>query len=527
MIYPGTLFNNRFLVRRKLGNGGFAHTFEVSDRRVKFTRGKPAVKLLKVLKIPPSVDEGYRKAIALFQREAEVLSHLNHPGIPQVEPDGYFTVERENCSEPFHCLVMEKIPGENLEQWLANHSPITAQQAINWLKQLLDILQRLHQQQYFHRDIKPSNIMLKPDGQLVLIDFGGVRQVTHSYLAKISGDREITGLISPGYTPLEQAYGKAVPQSDFFALGNTLVHLLTGKHPLDLETDAIAGQLLWHNCVPQSSRNTLENFASLGNLLDRMMAPFPANRPQTVAEILSELDTIVNPQSLGEIHSNPSDKLRRKTLMGVGMSLVGLLAIATVTTAAELTSPNIALACNNSGVNHHVSGRELLAELSYNCAVLLNPNYAKARYNRAVLYENQGKLELAAAEYDKAIAVGGLSAPYNNRARLYIKEAQYNKAIDLLEEGLQLASSDRVQYAFLKNLGWLQLKRGNSEAAKVQLQRAISLIPNRAPAYCVLAQVWDAEENFSAANRAGKNCLKYDPNATVSREAQEWIDVVP
>jgi serine/threonine protein kinase len=95
-------------------------------------------------------------------------------------------------------------------------------------------LDKLHRQGLWHRDIKPSNIMLKPDGQLVLIDFGTV------------GVGE-TRIISTYYTPQEQIEGKTVPQSDFFALGRTFAYLLTGRHPYDLPQDAETEQLVWRN----------------------------------------------------------------------------------------------------------------------------------------------------------------------------------------------------------------------------------------------------------------------------------------
>ncbi|MFM8007926.1 MAG: protein kinase domain-containing protein, partial [Dolichospermum sp.] len=104
-------------------------------------------------------------------------------------------------------------------------------QAIAWLKQLLEIIALVHNQKYLHRDIKPSNIMIRPDGQLVLIDFGTAREITKTYLVNGGG---ITAISSSGYSPLEQMRGQAIPQSDFFALGRTFVFLLTGYQPGEL-----------------------------------------------------------------------------------------------------------------------------------------------------------------------------------------------------------------------------------------------------------------------------------------------------
>lgn len=240
--------------------------FEVEDQ--------DGLKVMKVLKQP--------KLQPLLEREAQTLQRLDNPGIPQVEPDGYFTVITAE-GQSLACLVMEKIAGLTLEQWLAKHGPVDQTLAQEWLRQASEILALIHQTELFHRDIKLSNLMLRPQGQLALIDFGTVRQMSNTYLAKIGGQRDITSIVSPGYTPLEQINGKAVPQSDFYALGRSLVHLLTGQHPVDLETDEATGALNWHESAPHVAHWFAE-------LIDDLMAPFPGQRPLNVQEILRRLD---------------------------------------------------------------------------------------------------------------------------------------------------------------------------------------------------------------------------------------------
>nr|WP_263012926.1 serine/threonine-protein kinase [Ancylothrix sp. D3o] len=274
------MLKERYRALRLLGEGGFGKTFEISDTN----------KTTKVLKV---LTENNTKAIALFEREAKVLERLKHPGIPRVEPDGYFTFLPRNSNVILHCLVMEKIEGSNLEEWFINtgsSQPLSQKQAQAWLKQLVEILDKVHHEQYFHRDIKPSNIMLRPTGQLALIDFGSVREVTGTYLAKVGGGgHKVTGIVSPGYTPPEQANGKAVPQSDFFALGRTMVFLLTGHDPNDFSENPRTGQLIWREKAPQIS-------PSFADLIDYLIAPFPGNRPQNTGVILQRLHEIDTPE---------------------------------------------------------------------------------------------------------------------------------------------------------------------------------------------------------------------------------------
>jgi WD40 repeat protein len=242
-------------------------------------------KLLKILK---QKHNDKPRIIELFQQEAAVLSQLNHPGTPRVEPDGYFQFFPNNSTEPVHCIIMEKIDGLNLKQWMkqqGNH-PISEKQAFNWLKQLAEILHLVHQKNYFHRDIKPENIMIRSNGQLVLIDFGTARELTFTYLADVGGAGSVTKISSAGYTPPEQEKGHAVPQSDFYALGRTFVYLLTGKQA----TDSAIYEPLTDTC--HWRKLALDISEPFANLIDKLMAPTAAKRHKNTQEILDEIASI-------------------------------------------------------------------------------------------------------------------------------------------------------------------------------------------------------------------------------------------
>jgi WD40 repeat protein len=189
---------------------------------------------------------------------------------------------------------MEKIEGPNLKQWMVqqgNH-PISEKQAMLWLTQLTDVLDLVHQHNYFHRDIKPENIMLRPSGQLVLVDFGAAREMTQTYMANL-GDSGITTVSSAGYTPPEQEQGQAVPQSDFYALGRTLIYLMTAKLPNDATIyNSRTNAFMWRPLAPQIS-------APLADLVDSLIAPAAAHRPQSTAMILEHLAQVRSRQVSG------------------------------------------------------------------------------------------------------------------------------------------------------------------------------------------------------------------------------------
>ncbi|NJN04197.1 MAG: protein kinase [Leptolyngbyaceae cyanobacterium RM1_1_2] len=258
-------------------DSGFGKVYEA------YERSEP--KILKVLKEDFNRNS---KVVDLFQQEARVLSQLHHPGIPGVEAGGYFTFTPQGSEQPLHCIVMEKIDGPNLRQWMQQqgHNPISEKQALDWLYQLMEVLHLIHHKNYFHRDIKPENIMLRSSGQLVLVDFGAARHITATYLAQLGQSGGITALSSAGYTPPEQEQGQAVPQSDFYALGRTVIYLLTAKHPTDSGLyNSFSNEFNWREVASQVS-------PGFSRLLNRMISPRAIDRPQNTQVILEEIQAL-------------------------------------------------------------------------------------------------------------------------------------------------------------------------------------------------------------------------------------------
>ena len=277
----------RPLAQRKScsSNAIFVQVFEATD----------AQGTAKVLKVLYDGDPG---EVSRFTKEAKVLSQLSKScrGLPKVESEGYFPFDfsPKNRSRPVHCLVMEKIRGTNLQKWVQEQGPIDENQAVEWLRQLVAILDQVHKQGFFHRDIKPANIIRrKRSGNLVLIDFGAVRETTETYEIRV-GLGEVTRVYSVGYTPLEQLQGRAVPQSDFFSLGRTFVYLLTGQEPSDLPPDPRdRDKLIWRDKATCAS--------VLAALIDRLMAQSPENRPRDAQAILQQLDKAKSGNNLPQL----------------------------------------------------------------------------------------------------------------------------------------------------------------------------------------------------------------------------------
>ncbi|MFP4414320.1 serine/threonine protein kinase [Coleofasciculus sp.] len=281
--------NNRYVPLHRLGLGGFAAIYTVWDQQ------HQTEKVLKLLV------ETSPKALQLFEQEAAVLQRLNHPGMPKVESDGYFTVSLRSCQHRvLPCLVMEKIEGQTLEAIL-NHYPQGCPEMLimNWLYQAADILQELHDLGIIHRDIKPSNLMVREEtGQLVAIDFGGAKQIG---AIPVGTENRSTRLISPGYSPPEQIAGDVVgPRADFYALGRTMIQLLTGQDLAELQ-DPATGEFHW--------RDRTKVRRGLANLLDSMIRLDPQQRPTKAAEIQRRL--VVSCHFKGKSSSSLSQRLAK------------------------------------------------------------------------------------------------------------------------------------------------------------------------------------------------------------------------
>lgn len=278
------LLLDRYVPVQRLGSGGFAQIYTVWDQKTQ------SEKVLKVLV------ENSPKAQELFAQEAAILISLNNPGVPKVEADGYFerrwrTVDGEKV---LACLVMEKINGQTLEDVEEKYPQGCPQDLVlNWLTQAVEILHHLHQRKIIHRDIKPSNLMLRNSSgsasgnyQLVLIDFGGVKQFSGTVAFRQSNS---TRLFSSGYSPPEQMIGGNVgPAADFYALGRTMIELLTHKYPADLE-DPITGKLRW--------RQQINVNPQLADLLDEMVQEDVRSRPANAAAIQKRLANIHLPST--------------------------------------------------------------------------------------------------------------------------------------------------------------------------------------------------------------------------------------
>jgi serine/threonine protein kinase, bacterial len=250
-----------YQVIRVLGQGGMGTTYQA------WQGGE-----VRVLKEMNADMTNNPKAKELFEREAQALKQLNHSGIPKFEQ--YFLQDHH----PY--LVMEMIYGLDLEQWVRQKGVVALKDAIAWMLQLCEILNYLHSQvpAMIHRDVKPGNLLIRhTDQSLFLIDFGAVKEI---------GTPSSTRIGAPSYCPIEQTNGRAVIQSDLYAIAPTLIYLLTGDNPAIYLQDRGMGMHFYTDLIPQVP-------AELAGILLKLSAPLPRDRYQTAIEVAEALRNLL------------------------------------------------------------------------------------------------------------------------------------------------------------------------------------------------------------------------------------------
>ncbi|MEM9156027.1 MAG: serine/threonine-protein kinase [Cyanobacteria bacterium P01_F01_bin.33] len=211
----GTVLRSRYVLKAQLSKNATRQTWLAEDRE------QDRLVVVKMLAFNLQLQW---QEVMLFEREAQALQRLEHPCIPKYLD--YFTIEGK---PDWMTLVQSYVPGESLQAKLDRGETFVEERLRQIATDVLTVLTYLHERQppVLHRDIKPSNLIVGEGNQTYLVDFGAA-QIQPAQM----GTFTVVGTY--GYTPMEQFGGRAVPASDLYSLGATLVHLATGIPPADL-----------------------------------------------------------------------------------------------------------------------------------------------------------------------------------------------------------------------------------------------------------------------------------------------------
>ncbi|MCC3408671.1 MAG: serine/threonine protein kinase [Microcoleus sp. PH2017_10_PVI_O_A] len=271
-LAPGSTLEKRYRIIRELGRGGFGRTYLAEDIN---RYGEQCV----LKEFSPVVQSP--KAAELFDREASMLYHLQHPQIPRFRE----LLRTDLDGNPSLFLVQDYIPGQTYEEILISRQQqgknFTEPEVTQLLFQLLPVLEYIHSRNLIHRDVSPDNIIQHSVDKLpFLIDFGSVKQIAATAVFQFSG-QPATAIGKQGYSPPEQMrHGKVTPASDLYALAVTALVLLSGKKPQKLY-DVNQKTWDWRSHVTVSQ--------NLGTVLDKMLAEPPGDRYGSAKEVRQAL----------------------------------------------------------------------------------------------------------------------------------------------------------------------------------------------------------------------------------------------
>ncbi len=277
MFQVGQTIYDRYQLQEKLGQNAARLTWKAID----LTTSESVI--VKLLAFGAQVEWDDLK---LFEREAQILKQLDHAKIPKCRD--YFSIDDQIL---WFGLVQDYIPGTSLKQLIQSGKRFSETEARRIAIDVLTILSNLHElnPQVLHRDIKPSNLIAGANDEIYLVDFGAVQD-----RAKIEG-ATFTVVGSYGYTPIEQFGGRSVPASDLYALGATLIHLLTGVCPADLPQQNL--RIQWRDKVTIS--------ATFADWIDQLVHPDVNQRFQRARQAIDALNLTTS------IGAFPSTRLER------------------------------------------------------------------------------------------------------------------------------------------------------------------------------------------------------------------------
>ena len=268
MLEVGNIVGDRYQLERKLGRNLGRQTWLAQDLQ---SENQKRV-IVKFLAFGGDVEW---EDLKLFEREAQILKQLDRSCIPKYID--YFSLDDRTL---WFALVQEYIPGLSFKQLLDNGKRFTESEVKNIAREILQILIYLHglNPPLLHRDIKPSNLIWGEDEKVYLVDFGAVQDC-----AAIEGST-FTVVGTYGYAPMEQFGGRTVPASDLYAVGATLIHLLTRTPPADLPNRDLKIQF----------RERVHLSYKLADWLERMTVPAVEKRFSSATQALESLDSDLN-----------------------------------------------------------------------------------------------------------------------------------------------------------------------------------------------------------------------------------------
>ncbi len=302
MIQIGRIFAGRYRIVKQIGRGGMADVYLAKD--LILDGEEVAVKVLRTNYQTDPI------AVARFQREARAMADLDHPHIVRITDIG------EEDGQQY--LAMEYVAGLDLKRYIKEHSPLSNEEAVRIMGQILLAMRLAHTRGIIHRDLKPQNILLTPDGTAKVTDFGIAVAFAETSLTQTNSMLGSVHYLSP-----EQARGsKATVQSDIYAMGIIFYEMLTGHIPYDGDSAVTIALQHFQKPLPSVIAENPAVPQALENVVIKATAKKLSDRYQSVSEMYVDLSSCLSPNRRREpkLVFDEASKVDTKTLPKVPQS---------------------------------------------------------------------------------------------------------------------------------------------------------------------------------------------------------------
>lgn len=371
MLEIGSLVDGKYKILRVVGKGGMSIVYQAVNEK--------ANKIWAIKEVRKDGVQNFEVVKQNLIVETELLKRFNHPNLPSI-------IDVIDTDDSF-LIVMDYIEGNSLSKAIEISGAQSQEDVIEWSKQLCDVLGYLHSRKppIIYRDMKPANVMLKPDGNVSLIDFGTAREF------KSSSVEDTTCLGTQGYAAPEQygGHGQTDARTDIYCLGATMYHLLTGHNPSTPP----------YEMYPIRQWNPMLS-SGLEEIITKCTQRNPNDRYQSCAELLYALDHF---QDL-DIENKKVQHLKWKTfLFSISIMLIFLLGMigfkiaensATTQTYENYISEAQGLAVSPEVQSSNADGAEKYKEAvdKYKLAIATNPERTEAYKEILDLYMDDSKI---------------------------------------------------------------------------------------------------------------------------------------
>ena len=302
MIQIGKIFAGRYRIIKQIGRGGMADVYLAKD--LILDGEEVAVKVLRTNYQTDPI------AVARFQREARAMADLDHPHIVRITDIGE--------EEGQQYLAMEYVAGLDLKRYIKEHHPLSNEEAIRIMGQILLAMRLAHTRGIVHRDLKPQNILLTPDGTAKVTDFGIAVAFAETSLTQTNSMLGSVHYLSP-----EQARGsKATVQSDIYAMGIIFYEMLTGHIPYDGDSAVTIALQHFQKPLPSVIAENPSVPQALENVVIKATAKKLTDRYKSVAEMYVDLSSSLsyNRRNEPKLVFDDATKADTKTLPKVPQS---------------------------------------------------------------------------------------------------------------------------------------------------------------------------------------------------------------